>query len=440
MTIGDINPFQCGRPIADPDAFFGRRRELRRLSSHLHQLHWVSVVGPRRIGKTSLLLQLRHRQVMTRMGLDPSLHAVAFVDCQGLSDLDSEGWQALLVKRAAKALGFSPVPPVRDSFEFQEAFHLLLAGGRKLILMLDEFESMVVNPHLDVDFFNLLRSLSTDMPLAIVTASRTSLSELTYQDRSVLSSPFFNVFNALRIGLLEEEAARALLRRPEAGFAAETVEFLLGLAGPHPFFLQLAGSYAFEWQKGGHLDETARAEVCQELQEELAKHLSYTWNHLSPRARYFLVTLPLVREHEPALRELQEACLVQDKAYLSPLVELFVRQQVVPDVVQAGGLWADLRRRQAVWCGQPISLSDLAYRVLCYFLRHPNRPIPWLQLELAVWGELENLPDDYQGNPERVDAAVNRVRKVLREIGAGTPIYLRSGAYTFDSSQLNPCP
>lgn len=440
MTVYDMNPFQCGRPIAEPDNFFGRERELRRLRGHLLQLHWVSIVGPRRIGKTSLLLQLCHPDVATGMGLNPSIYARVFIDCQGLSDLDAKGWQALLVKRAAEALDFSPAPQVQDSFEFREAFYSLLADGRKLVLILDEFENLAVNPHLDVDFFNLLRSLATDLPLAMVTASRTSLSALTYQDQSVLSSPFFNVFNTLRIGLLEEKAARALLGRPEAGFAAETVEFLLELVGPHPYFLQLAGHQAFEWQEGGCLDETARKEVRQELERALVPHLRYTWEHLSPRARYFLVTLPLARAHEPALKELQEACLVQDKAYLSPLVELFARQQVVPDVVQVGGLWADLRRRQAVWCKEPLPLSDLAYRVLCYFLRHPDRPIPWRQLELAVWGELENLPDDYLGNPERVDAAVDRVRKALREAGAGTPLYFRGGAYTFESSQLTPCP
>ena len=58
-----VNPFQCGRPIADPAGFFGRALELKRLSSHLQQLDWVSIVGPRGIGKTSLLLHLCNPQV-----------------------------------------------------------------------------------------------------------------------------------------------------------------------------------------------------------------------------------------------------------------------------------------------------------------------------------------------------------------------------------------
>jgi serine/threonine protein kinase len=429
-------PVQCGRPIKDPANFFGRERELRRLRGYLRGLHSVSIVGSRRIGKTSLLLQLCHPNTTTQLEPDPSRYALVYVDCQGLKELDAEGWRSLLVSRVAEGLGIVPTPRVRDGFHFQDIFRQLLGGGRRVVLMLDEFEDLASNPHLNADFFSGLRALGSGHSLAFVTASRLPLIELTYHDSNVLSSPFFNIFVTLKVRLLDEKAARALLGHPQAGFSPETVDFLLELTGPHPCFLQLAGYHAFEWQEAGILDETARERVREEMEEAVEPHLRHGWEHLSQPARSALVTLPLTQAGEAGLNELREACLVHGGTYLSPLVERFARRQTVPDVLQVRELWADLRRRQVVWRNRPLSLSDLSYRLLCHFLERPGRPIPWQALELDVWGQHEQLPEDYAGNPERVDAAVDRLRRALREIGAGSPIRFQGGAYTFEPGRM----
>jgi hypothetical protein len=33
MNTFDLNPFQCSRPISDPEAFYGRRTDLRELAA-----------------------------------------------------------------------------------------------------------------------------------------------------------------------------------------------------------------------------------------------------------------------------------------------------------------------------------------------------------------------------------------------------------------------
>lgn len=440
MEQFEANPFQYGRPIADPAGFFGREADLRRLGSLLRQLNWVSIVGPRRIGKTSLLLQLCHPHVAIEMGLGASEYAITYIDCSGLSGLDARGWHSLLISQVAEAIGVSPAPEVQNGFSFRQALRQLLVGKQKLILILDEFESLANSPRVDTDFFNGLRSLSTGYPVAFVTASRSPLIALTYQDKSMLASPFFNVFATARVGLLDEASAGILISRPGADFTEETAQFLLRLAGPNPYFLQIAGYYAFEHQKAGRLDQAGQEQVRHAVEEAVEPHLIYTWQHLSEQARYALVTLPLAHHGEAGLDELHEACLVKDREYLSPLVERFVRRQAIPDILQVRGLWIDLRRRQAVWRRQPLSLSDLAYRLLCYFLRNSDRPIPWSQLEVDVWGETEGLPSDYTGNPERVDARVDALRRVLRETGIGNPISFRGGNYIFEATLIDPSP
>ena len=440
MEEREINPFQCGRPVVDPADFFGRRVELQRLSSLLRPLHWVSIVGPRRIGKTSLLMQLCHPRTVAEMGLGAPEYGVAFINCSGLMGLDAAGWRALLISRAAEALGVFPAPEVGNGFQFREAFRRLVAGGRKLILLLDEFEDLAANPHLDADFFGGLRALSTGYPVAIVTASRLPLITLTYRDASLPSSPFFNPFVSLRLGLLEESEAQALLARPGANLGAKTIDLLLSLAGRHPFYLQIAGHLAFERQRREPLAATAPDGLCEAVQEALEPHLIYAWEHLSEEARYALVTLPLARAGQAGLDELRDACLTEKGKYLSSAVERFARRQSLPDVLQARGLWADLRRQQAVWWQQPLSLGNLTFAVLCYFLAHPDQPIPWLQLETEVWGQFEELPPDYAGNPERVDARVDALRRTLREAGVGNPISFRGGAYTFALDLIVPGP
>src|SRR5438477_4796061 len=55
------NPYVAGRPLGQEHGFFGRQEILRTVESELRSPERSTVVifGPRRIGKTSLLLQLQ---------------------------------------------------------------------------------------------------------------------------------------------------------------------------------------------------------------------------------------------------------------------------------------------------------------------------------------------------------------------------------------------
>ena len=77
--------------------------------------------------------------------------------------------------------------------------------------MLDEFESLARNAQFDPDFYGELRSLAGELGLVILTASKRSLYDLTYENSSTLSSPFFNIFSEMPIGLMTLEDARQIL-------------------------------------------------------------------------------------------------------------------------------------------------------------------------------------------------------------------------------------
>src|SRR5258708_154813 len=72
-AIGDQymeNPFDNPTTLRDPRHFVGRRYELERVFGLIKSRQNASLVGPRRIGKTSLLTYLRNPSIQQEFGFD----------------------------------------------------------------------------------------------------------------------------------------------------------------------------------------------------------------------------------------------------------------------------------------------------------------------------------------------------------------------------------
>ena len=100
------NPFFHRGPIRDRRYFFGRTAETRRALQMLRKGQCVSIVGPRRIGKTSLLFHLRDPEVQRRYKLGTE-YLFVYIDCQGLGDLDKPQFYQWLWREANEALAES---------------------------------------------------------------------------------------------------------------------------------------------------------------------------------------------------------------------------------------------------------------------------------------------------------------------------------------------
>src|SRR5512139_1859208 len=92
------NPFRFGPPVASPDGFFGRREIIDALLGSVAQGTPCSIVGERRIGKTSLLNYLTHPY--NRSEIEEVLGSkvlMVFLDLQGTRDLTPDiFWRTLL--------------------------------------------------------------------------------------------------------------------------------------------------------------------------------------------------------------------------------------------------------------------------------------------------------------------------------------------------------
>lgn len=294
------NPYVSRGPVRVPDMFFGRVHELDQIAAFLRGNQSISIVGPRKIGKTSLLFHLRRSELWPALGLDQE-NLLIYLDCEVLGDGTHEEIFGQFAEEIAAALDERGLPPEAalekavanpTRLSFEAAVRKLnqpkeyAPGGLRVVLMLDEFERLSTNPHLDVNFFNALRSAAGRYRLVFITASARPLIELTFSDRSqeILSSPFFNIFAPLFLGLFSEADARQLIRQPAlaAGLAfSRLVEDLIyDLVGGHPLALQVACFHAFNSQAEGHPDPGA--EIERETTLELSAHFQYYWRNLAP--------------------------------------------------------------------------------------------------------------------------------------------------------------
>lgn len=425
-----LNPFFHRGPIRDRAYFFGREHETAQALSLLGNGQSISLVGQRRIGKTSLLFHLAAPEVFARHGLSPDEHLFVYVDCGGLGSLDQAGLYRVFLEEIGDALADSGSsagqPGALDDARpltyraFERALRRLTRQGWKPIILLDEFEMMSRNPRLDPDFFSGLRALAGRYPIAYVTASKRPLLELTYADASVLSSPFFNIFASIRLGLFSEDESRDLLvglaARGQLTFTSLTTDTILDLAGPHPLFLQIAGFHAFELRQAGGapLTDDDYPELRRRFRASVEEHFDYYWRNLTALEQRVLVTLPASQDSQPdVIRRLEQGCLILRRGegydYLSSAFRAFVQSQPVSGLLQAGPVAIDEDRRQVLLHGRLLSLTPTQYDLLVYLVERAGQVLTDEELEQAVWG------DEYVEDPDRLKSVIKGLRRALGE-------------------------
>ncbi len=336
----NFNPYVHRGPIDDPAHFYGRRNQLKTTFNFLQQGQCLSITGLRRIGKTSLLLQLKNAGVAELAGLDLEIHKkmrFIYLDTHILSALEAEEIYHRLAGEVVQQFESEASKAVSNlaGFErFQQSLQLAETQNCTAIFLLDEFERLASNPNLNRDFFGQLRLLAAPFnPLIYITASHRPLAELTYRD-NMLGSPFFGIFQPLRLASLAKRDAQTLIKKPahEAGlkFSTETENFILELTGGHPFATQIACYHAFELQQQfDHLETDDFSEIEELTYADMHAHLTGYWEELSAEEQAALTELGLGKPtSRKNYRNLQAKGLVtrQDKTYqpFSRLFSLFI--------------------------------------------------------------------------------------------------------------------
>jgi class 3 adenylate cyclase len=318
-VIGE-NPYFLRGPIKEAKYFYGRAKETARALQMVRNGQSISVIGPRRIGKTSLLLHLADSAVQAEHGLTPEQSLFVYIDAGALVGLSRSDILRVILQDTAAQSGQETVdiPQVVDHRSFEQAVRGLVRPGQQLVYLVDEFESLGKNRNVDGDFFSFLRSLTSRYSVAFITASQNSLLALVDQDGQ-LSSPFFNIFMPLYLGFFDSGDILRIIREPSraAGveFPESIQEFILDLAGPHPFFLQVTCFHAFDLSRE---DPSFGERACRRLDElvqtDLGYHFDYFVSRLSEEERRALACLLDAGESDTstaALEALEHKCLVR---------------------------------------------------------------------------------------------------------------------------------
>lgn len=308
------NPFTFGNPVRDPSRFFGRQQEIRqivsRLTSSAHES--TSVVGERRMGKTSLLTHLARPEVAAALGVDPEEYCLVYIDFQGLTDITPQRfWQRVLAK-AARSLSDQDLAsrfsafggrPEFDLFDLEDLFENVAERSLRIVLFMDEFEYVTQNPNFKADFFGGLRGLAIHQNLSLIPATRRELMDLCHSNE-IKGSPFFNIFanvvlrpfgiddvDALLDGYLEGSGTR---------LTPDERELVHKLAGGHPLFVQMAGYYLLDRKTQAMAEDDLRGAVLADFEAQAEPHCSYLWSHCSESERITLLAVMGLNRQKPS--------------------------------------------------------------------------------------------------------------------------------------------
>jgi hypothetical protein len=410
------NPFTQRGPIRDAQAFVGRETALAQVLTFLRSGQCVSIIGPRRIGKTSLAIHCARAEVLQEYGCDPQRLCGIVQSCETWEGLTPDALYQLLADALAEHLppGLPPSADLSPYRRLDQAARSAASIGLQIVVVLDEFDLLSRNPALGERFFTSLRGLVTAYGLSFLTISTRPLAELTFAQGSTLSSPFFNVFAQIRLGLFLPGEGGQLLDhytgRVGVNLPPDLRAEVLSLAGPHPLLLQIAGFHAFE------LLAEAGASIARLRPLFLAdarQHWAYWWHTLEPRDQRLLALLLIDGERDPrGVRRLAEAGLVlSEEGRVSPLSSAFAafaQEQPLPGLLSSPPITLDPDRRLALVGSDVVALTSSESAILALMLRVPGH--------VCSYADLDHVLD--VGQPTALAVGTDRVKAQIRTLRA----------------------
>ena len=234
---GQENPFVYGKMIKDPEKFWGREEECYRLQTRLQNIESTSIVGPRRIGKSSLAYFIYST---AKQNFDDSYR---FIWLDGQSSHTRSVKDFCLAIATGCSIAYVSADTPSDCLKNLE--DAISACGKKLVIIINEFELLTDDAHkaeFDIVFFNKLRFLAEQCECALITTSNQSIQELCMHILGI-SSPFYNLLPQITLSNFSDDEANGFLNAPHNGVVlnAPEIEIIKNIPNyQHPLILQTA--------------------------------------------------------------------------------------------------------------------------------------------------------------------------------------------------------
>lgn len=305
-------------PLTDGVGFFGRDSVLQFVRNTLNSPYQNVIVlfGQRRIGKTSLLHQLR------QVGETPSGCRPIYFDLQGRAEHALSQVLYGLAREICRSLSIE-LPP-RSAFDDETFFQYVflpevyrVIGGDRLLVLVDEFD-VLGGEHVPPDaayhvLFGYLQDLLIDEQrhLTFIFVVGRRLDELPSRIKATFKSA-----QCKRISLLDRASATDLIVEPARGIVSydrDAIEKLHALTSGHPYFLQLLCYELFDrCLRNGRRRISAddlSDDVLEQAMELGMGGLAWFWDEFPPAERFLLAAVAhLTHSHEVAsLRRIGQA-------------------------------------------------------------------------------------------------------------------------------------
>lgn len=262
LSVFRINPYQKGSPALGW-RFYGRQRELELLMDTTNSF---VIVGGRRIGKTSLMIEAHDR--LRRRGEDA--YYLSVEECTSAADVLKKLLRHLSARDVSNA--------IRRNEALSEAMWTAvlkrLTASTKPVLFLDEMGN-VIQKHTadDWKFLGILRQFYHQGLLRFVISS---FQDYLFLQQKEFTGPLINFATTLRLGPFSRNEAADLvlvpldLWRPLGGQREDIRRSVEARVGRHPLFLQSFCYDLFE-RIARHPDKDLLGSVRQLLSEGLVE-------------------------------------------------------------------------------------------------------------------------------------------------------------------------
>jgi tetratricopeptide (TPR) repeat protein len=404
-----FNPYIAGDPVKGQDVFFGRDDTFREVMQMLRHSpsNALALYGQRRIGKTSALLELE-RRLAGEGEFTPIYFDLQDKAAKPLADLLFELAQCIAARTGQAA-------PERVNFDsagvyFRGTFLPIAARAAKrggLVLLFDEFDvfDSPAPSQSSTAFFHHLRAWMAGVEgvrFLLVIGRRP-------EDLSIKTLSTFKGVRAVRVSLLEREAAEAVVRQSEKNggliWTDAAVEKVWDWAQGHAYFTQLLGSVVWEntYDAGQTTELSVAADdvdaAIEEALQQGANAFQWIWDGLPPAERVAVAAMAEAGGATTAWEKVEEILNQSGARVIGRELRL------APDALVEWGLLRSV---------------DNGYRFAVPLLRRwvaANRPLQQVKDEVARLGSLaEGLFQTGQGFyslGQRADAE-SQLRQALR--------------------------
>jgi Cdc6-like AAA superfamily ATPase len=227
IDVTALSPFQIRAPVTD--MFYGRSKELRAIITAMRQpgAKNHAIIGPRRIGKTSLMYRVR-QDIEARKD-----YRAIYLEVGKLTI--NEFYQAILDQ-----LGVKSTRPELSEF-ISEIEALCQRDTRKLVLFLDEVDSLLAADEASEHIFShTMRRLTNEANVKVLIAGYQEL----YRQMHDATTPMFNSPTPVELGPLERSDAFDLIEQPLRSLyrfdSRATITDITEKTGCYPNFIQCA--------------------------------------------------------------------------------------------------------------------------------------------------------------------------------------------------------